>query len=135
MGETGTNISRYVLVPFDDPPVPDPIVASDPEEFLRAITEVQIDGGGTEQFWTAVQLGLTNAPPFSDIIVFTDEPGDDLERKDNVIGLAESLSSKVSVICSSDSSTSTSSPSSTSTTSPGEGCLNQDHLDLCAASG
>merc|ERR1711962_1671683 len=116
MGETGTNISRYVLVPFCGPPVPDPIVKSDPEEFLKAITDVQLDGGSIEHFWTAVQLGLTNAPPFSDIIVFTDEKGDDLERKDNVIGLAESLSSKVSVICSGD-------------------CLNQDHLDLCAATG
>merc|ERR1711962_1139679 len=114
--EKGTEISRYVLVPFDDPTVPDPIVTSDPEEFLRAIGPLEANGGSTEQFWTAVQLGLTNAPPFSDIIVFTDEPGNDGERKDNVIGLAESLSSKVSVICSGD-------------------CLNQDHLDLCAATG
>ena len=114
--EKGTDISRYVLVPFDDPPVPDPIVTSDPEEFLRAIGPLAANGGGTEQFWTAVQIGLTNAPPFSDIIVFTDEKGDDEERKDNVIGLAESLSSKVSVIYSG-------------------GSLIQNHLDLCAASG
>ena len=53
--ETGTNISRYVLVPFDNPPVPNPIVTSDPEEFLRAITPIDCDGGGTEQFWVVCQ--------------------------------------------------------------------------------
>ena len=114
--ETGTNISRYVLVPFDNPPVQDPIITSDPEEYLKAITPLDCDGGGSEQFWTAVQVGLTNAPPFSDIIVFTDEPGDDLERKNSVIGLAESMSSKVSVIYSG-------------------GSLVTDHIDLCTATG
>ena len=114
--ETGITPSRYVLVPFDDPPVPNPTVTTNPEEYLEAVMRTNCHGGGTEQFWTAVQLGLTNAPAYSDIIIFTDESGDDTTIKESVIGLAESLSTQVSVVYSG-------------------GSLIQDHLDLCSATG
>jgi len=115
--ETGVSPSRYVLVPFGDPPVPPPLVTTDPQEYLDAVLLMDCSWGGNEQFWSAVQLGLTNAPPYSDIIVFTDEPGDDTYKKENVIGLAESLFSQVSVIYSEGASI------------PG------DHVDLCTATG
>ena len=114
--QTGIHPSKYVLTPFDDPPVPRPTSTTNPEEYLEAVRRTNCHGGGSEQFWTAVQLSLTNAPSYSDVIVFTDEPGDDRSIKDNVIGLAESLHTQVSVIYSG-------------------GNLIQDHLDLCSATG
>ena len=67
--ETGVTPSRYVLVPFGTN-VPPPLVTTDPQKYLEVVMLMDCSWGGSEHFWTAVQLGLTNAPPYSDIIVF-----------------------------------------------------------------
>ena len=45
-----------------------------------------------------MQAILSNAPDFTDILVFTDEPGDDTYLQDTVISLAKNKKCKINVI-------------------------------------
>jgi len=101
--KTGVLPAQFVLVPTDDPttPVnePGPLTkTTDPSIFLEAVEKLDTSGSGTELVWSSVMLALTNTIPHSNIIVFTDEPGDDQEKKDSVIALAQNQHTQVSVV-------------------------------------
>lgn len=84
--KSGRTPSRYVFIHFANTHDTKMTVTFDAEEYLAAVEPALANLSGTELFWSAVQLGLTNSPPHSDIIVFTDEPGDDPQLKETVIG-------------------------------------------------
>ena len=44
------------------------------------------------------QAILSNAPAFTDVLVFTDEPGDDQDMRDTIIALAKNKKTKINVI-------------------------------------
>ena len=66
--------------------------------FLEEVNKLRASGT-VENFWHAAQMTLEGAPPFSDLIAFTDETSDDEEElKSVVIALAEKKHSKVTII-------------------------------------
>jgi len=108
---TGLLPAQFVLVPTDDPTTPEnepgPLTkTTDPSIFLEAVQKLNTNGAGTELVWSSMMLALTNTIPHSNLIVFTDMPGEyDDEKKDSVIALAQNQHIQVTVVFSLEGST------------------------------
>jgi von Willebrand factor A domain-containing protein 7 len=81
---------EYVLAPFNDPGVPDPIVTSDPNVFKRAISSLSASGGGDspEFAMTGAFKALSAASSSGDLFLFTDDNAKDASRETAVRDLA-----------------------------------------------
>jgi von Willebrand factor A domain-containing protein 7 len=82
--------AEYVLAPFNDPKVPDPIVTSDPNIFKRAISGLSASGGGDspEPAMTAAFKAVSAASSSGDLFLFTDDNAKDASRETAVRDLA-----------------------------------------------
>jgi hypothetical protein len=81
--------AEYVLAPFNDPEVPDPIVTSDPNIFKRAISGLSASGGGgPELAMTGAFKAVSAASSSGDLFLFTDDNAKDASRETAVRDLA-----------------------------------------------
>jgi hypothetical protein len=81
---------EYVLAPFNDPDVPEPIVTSDPDVFKSAISSLSADGGGDcpELAWTGAFKGISRASSSGSLFLYTDADAKDASRETAVRDLA-----------------------------------------------
>ncbi|XP_028277317.1 von Willebrand factor A domain-containing protein 7-like [Parambassis ranga] len=88
---TADEPSIYILVPFNDPDFGPVYKTTNPNDFKNLINSLTASGGGDypEMSLSGLELALTNAPPNSEIFVFTDAPAKDIELKGTVIALIE----------------------------------------------
>ena len=91
----GTRPSIYVL---DIQYPSDEVTVTKDEKVVKELVSGLTTIGGDEYHFTAIKAVLANSPDRTDILVFTDERGDDLEEVDSAIALAKAKSSKVNVI-------------------------------------
>ena len=82
--------AEYVLAPFNDPEVPDPLVTSDPNIFKRAISGLSASGGGDspEPAMTGAFKAVSAASSSGDLFLFTDDNAKDASRETAVRDLA-----------------------------------------------
>jgi hypothetical protein len=82
--------AEYVLAPFNDPEVPDPIVTSDPNIFKQAISGLSASGGGDspEPAMTGAFKAVSAASSSGDLFLFTDDNAKDASRETAVRDLA-----------------------------------------------
>ena len=91
----GTRPSIYVL---DIQYPSEEVTVTKDENLVKELVSDLTTIGGDENHFTAIKAVLANAPDHTDILVFTDERGNDLEVVDSAIALAKAKSSKVNVI-------------------------------------
>ncbi|KAJ8258047.1 hypothetical protein GJAV_G00192600 [Gymnothorax javanicus] len=97
---TSDEPSAYILIPFNDPDVGPLTRTTDSDIFKQRINALTASGGddAPELSLTGIQLALTNAPPFSEIFVFTDAPAKDSYLRSTVNALTQRTQSAVTFL-------------------------------------
>ncbi|XP_046397013.1 hemicentin-1-like isoform X2 [Ischnura elegans] len=84
-------VSNYILVPFNDPLVGPVSVSEDPEDFVKALDQLEIYGGDDcpEMSTVGILQALQNAYPNSFLYVFTDAPAKDYQAYNDVVEVVQ----------------------------------------------
>ncbi|KAM3622749.1 uncharacterized protein V6R79_002777 [Siganus canaliculatus] len=90
----------YMLVPFNDPGFGPVLYTNDSEIFRERFNSLTADGGGdpAEPSLLPLLFALSEAPPSSEIFLFTDAEAKDANLKGSVSALITSTKSKVTII-------------------------------------
>ncbi|KAM3623384.1 uncharacterized protein V6R79_010449 [Siganus canaliculatus] len=90
----------YLLVLFNDPDPGDVLYTNDSEIFRERFNSLTADGGGdvAEPSLSPLLRALSEAPPSSEIFLFTDAEAKDANLKGSVSALITSTKSKVTII-------------------------------------
>ncbi|XP_077287306.1 hemicentin-1-like [Arctopsyche grandis] len=90
-------IINYVLVPYNDPDVPEAIVTTNDTIFKEELENINVYGGGDcpEMSVTAIKKALNASLPYSYIYVFTDASAVDHVLVDEVLSLIQRKKSQI----------------------------------------
>ncbi|KAJ8728638.1 hypothetical protein PYW07_006334 [Mythimna separata] len=99
---SNTDITNYVLVPFNDPDVGEPTVVLTLRELLSSLNAVTASGGHEcpENVLAGVEKALQISKPQSNIFVFTDAYAKDVDKLGSIENLCRSTRSQVVIFLS-----------------------------------
>ncbi|XP_050551914.1 hemicentin-1-like [Spodoptera frugiperda] len=99
---SGSDISNYILVPFNDPDVGTPIIVPTLPQFLTAVNAITVSGGQKcpENSLAGIEKALQISKPKSTIFMFTDAYAKDVSKLQSVETLCRSTRSQVMIFLS-----------------------------------
>ncbi|CAD0203537.1 unnamed protein product [Chrysodeixis includens] len=97
-----TDIGNYIIVPFNDPGVGEPIIKATPQEILSSLNGLTAAGGTEcpENSLTGIEKALQISKDQSNIFVFTDAYSKDAHKIGSIENLCENTRSKVIILLS-----------------------------------
>ncbi|KAJ8720966.1 hypothetical protein PYW08_006431 [Mythimna loreyi] len=92
-----TDITNYILVPFNDPDVGEPTVVLTQRELLSSLNTIKVSGGREcpENVLTGIEKSLQISNQQSNIFVFTDAYAKDVHKLGSIENLCRSTRSQV----------------------------------------
>ncbi|KAF9424430.1 hypothetical protein HW555_000569 [Spodoptera exigua] len=97
LSSKASQIENFVLVTFNDPAVHQLTVTRDRDEFKRALSSINVHGGGDcpEAAMEGISLALKISMPSSYLYIFTDASAKDYRKYEQVKSLSQKMQSQI----------------------------------------
>ncbi|CAH0663934.1 unnamed protein product [Spodoptera exigua] len=97
LSSKASQIENFVLVTFNDPAVHQLTVTRDRDEFKRALSSINVHGGGDcpEAAMEGISLALKISMPASYLYIFTDASAKDYRKYEQVKSLSQKMQSQI----------------------------------------